>query len=90
MLFQFMESDQEADGIMLFCAGKAKEQVAVPAPGRVRVGKMAQVVRCAVPVVSVGAGMGMYGGAVPGDGKVLLRYETAFHGRQDGSVVENY
>ena len=49
---------------------------------------MAQVFRCAVPVVPVWAGMGMYGGAVPGDSKVLLWYETAFHGRQDGCMVK--
>ena len=26
MLFQFMERDQEADGIMALCAGEAQEQ----------------------------------------------------------------
>ena len=63
-------------------------QVTVPAPGRIRVGEMAQAVRCAVPVMPVGAGVGMYGGAVAGDGKVPLWYEATFHGRQDGHVVE--
>lgn len=71
MLFQFMERDQEADGIMAFCTGEVQEQgdvrlkhrvmageleqsvaevilvrVAVPAPGRIRVGEMPQAVRC--------------------------------------------
>ena len=113
MLPQFMEGDQEADGIMPSCTGEAQEQgdvrlkfhvmagqleqsvaevklvqVAVPAPGRIRVGEMPQAVRRAIPVVPVGAGVGMYGGAVPGDGKALLWYEAAFHGRQDGHMVE--
>ena len=113
MLFQFMKRDQEADGIMAFCAGEAQEQrdvrlkfrviageleqrvakvipvqVAVPAPGRIGVGEMAQAVRCVIPVVPVGVGMSMYSGAVPRDRKVLLWYETAFHGRKDGHVVE--
>lgn len=34
-----------------------------------------------------GAG-GIYGGAVAGDGEMLLWYEAAFHGRQDGCMVE--
>ena len=49
---------------------------------------MPQVIRCAVPVVAVGAGIGMYGGAVAGNGKVLLWYEAAFHGRKDGRMIE--
>ena len=113
MLFQFMERDQEADGIMPFGAGEAQEQgdvrlkfrviageleqrvaevilvqVAVPAPGRIGVGEMPKAVRCAVPVMPVGAGVGMYGGAVARNSKVFLWYEAAFHGRQDGCMVE--
>ena len=30
----------------------------------------------------------MDGGAVAGNGKVLFRYEAAFHGRQDGDMIE--
>lgn len=30
----------------------------------------------------------MDGGAVSGNGKVFLRYEAAFHGRQDGDKIE--
>ena len=39
-------------------------------------------------MVPVGAGVGMYSGAVPGDSKVLFWYEAALHGRQDGHMVE--
>ena len=39
-------------------------------------------------MVAAGAGMGMDGGAVAGNVKVLLRYEAAFHGRQDGDMIE--
>ena len=113
MLFQFVERDQEADGIMPFCASEAQEQgdvrlkfriiagqleqsvaevilvqVAVPAPGRIRVREMPQAVRSAVPVMPVGAGVGMYSGSVPGDSKVLLWYEAAFPGRKDSRMVE--
>ena len=63
-------------------------QVAVPAPGRIRVGEMAQALRGAIPVVPVWAGMGMYGGAVSGESKAPFWYEAALHGRQDGEVVE--
>ena len=34
------------------------------------------------------AGMGMHGGAVPGNRKVLPRYEAAFHGREDSRMIE--
>ena len=113
MLFQFVERDQEADGIMPCCAGEAQEQgdvrlkfhiiagqleqsvaevilvqVAVPAPGRIRVREMPQAVRSAIPVMPVGAGVGMYSGSVPGDSKVLLWYEAAFPGRKDSHMVE--
>lgn len=113
MLFQFMERDQEADGIMPLCAGEAQEQgdvrlkfrviagqleqgvaevilvqAAVPAPGRIGVGEVPQAVRRTVPVVAVGAGVGMHGGAVAGDGKVRLWYEATFQGRQDGRMAE--
>ena len=49
---------------------------------------MTQVFRGASPVVSAGAGMGMYGGAVAGDGKVFLRNKSACNGRQDGGMVK--
>lgn len=39
-------------------------------------------------MVSAWAGMGMDGGAVPGNGKVLPWYEAAFHGRKDGDMIE--
>lgn len=39
-------------------------------------------------MVSTGAGMSMDGGAVAGNGKVLAWYEAAFHGRQDGGMIE--
>lgn len=32
--------------------------------------------------------MGMHGSAVAGNGKVSLWYEAAFHGRQDGHMIE--
>ena len=32
MLFQFMESDKEADGIMAPCAGKTQEQRGMSVP----------------------------------------------------------
>ena len=63
-------------------------QAAVPAPGSIGVGEMAQVIGSAIPVVAAGAGMGMDGGAVAGNSKVFLRYEAAFHGRQDGHMIE--
>ena len=49
---------------------------------------MPQVFWCAILVVPARAGMGMYGGAVTGNGKVLLWYEAALRGRQDGRMVE--
>lgn len=39
-------------------------------------------------MVSAWEGMGMDGGAVPGNGKVLLRNAAAFYGRQDGHMIE--
>ncbi len=39
-------------------------------------------------MVAAWAGMGMYGGAVAGNGKVFLCYETACQGRQDGYMIE--
>lgn len=47
-------------------------QVAVPASGGIRAGEMAQAVRCAVPVMPVGAGMDMNSGAIPGDGQSCI------------------
>ena len=32
--------------------------------------------------------MGMYGGAIAGDGKVFLRNKSAFNGWQDGGMVK--
>ncbi len=34
------------------------------------------------------AGMGVYGGAVSGNGKVFFRDEAGFHGRQDSHMIE--
>ena len=44
--------------------------------------------RCAIPVVSARAGMGMHGGAVSGNGKMFSWYEAAFQGRQDSRMIE--
>ena len=63
-------------------------QVAVPAPGSIRVREMAQVFRGAGPVVPTGAGVGVYGGAVTGDGKAFLRDKAAFDGWKDGGMVK--
>ena len=63
-------------------------QVAVPPPGGIGIGEMAQVFRRAVPMVPAWGGMGVHGGAVAGNGKVFPGYEAAFHGRQDGHMVE--
>ena len=49
---------------------------------------MAQVFRCAGPVMSAGAGMGMYGGTVTGDGKENPGDKAAFDGRKDGGMVK--
>lgn len=49
---------------------------------------MPKVIGCADPVVSAWAGMGMYSGAVPGNGKVFHWDQAAFHGRQDSHKIE--
>ena len=49
---------------------------------------MPKVIGCADPVVSARAGMGMHGGAVPGNGKVFHWDQAAFHGRQDSHKIE--
>lgn len=48
-------------------------QVAVPAPKLHQDRRSAVGFRCAVLVVAAGVGMGMYDGAVAGNGKVFLR-----------------
>ncbi len=60
MLFQFMERDQEADGIMPLCAGEAQEQGDVRLKFRVIAGQLEQGV----------AEVRLF--AVPGSGKQLI------------------
>ena len=63
-------------------------EVTVPAPGSIGIREMAQVFGRAIPVMSARADMCMHGGAVPGNRKVFHWYEAAFHGRQDGGMIE--
>ena len=51
-------------------------KIAVPALGGIRVGEMPQVIRRTISAMSIRRGMGMYGGAIAGNGKVFLRYEA--------------
>ena len=63
-------------------------KVAVPSPGSIRVREMAQGFGRAFPVVSAWAGVGVDGGTIAGNSKVLLWDQAAFDGRQDGSMVK--
>ena len=66
MLFQFMERDQEADGIMPFCTGEAQEQRDVRLKFRIIAGQLEQGVAEVILVqVAVPAPGGIGVGEVP-------------------------